>query len=78
MEKSNHNTSLVLGEYIVSSYHVTFDEEIVLNIPEGNNFIRCYVSCIYVTESDGTRNMKLEGIGYTDAYVIKDCKVVNK
>ncbi|ETW35980.1 hypothetical protein PFTANZ_03301 [Plasmodium falciparum Tanzania (2000708)] len=67
MEKSNHNTSLVLGEYIVSSYHVTFDEE--------DNFIRCYVSCIYVTESDGTRNMKLEGIGYTDAYVIKDCKV---
>ncbi|SPJ10918.1 conserved Plasmodium protein, unknown function [Plasmodium sp. DRC-Itaito] len=75
MEKSNHNTSLVLGEYIVSSYHVTFDEEIVLNIPEGNNFIRCYVSCICVTESDGTRNMKLEGIGYTDAYAIKDCKV---
>ncbi|EUT84170.1 hypothetical protein PFAG_03261 [Plasmodium falciparum Santa Lucia] len=37
MEKSNHNTSLVLGEYIVSSYHVTFDEEIVLNIPEEKN-----------------------------------------
>ncbi|CRG96217.1 conserved Plasmodium protein, unknown function [Plasmodium gallinaceum] len=75
MEKSNHNSSLILGEYLHSSYSLTFSEEIVLNIPQDSNFARCYVSCITVTESDGKRNIKLEGIGYTDPFPIKECKV---
>ncbi|CRH00037.1 conserved Plasmodium protein, unknown function [Plasmodium relictum] len=75
MEKSNHNSSLVIGKYLLSSYCLTFSEEIVLYIPKESNFARCYVSCITVTESDGKRNIKLEGIGYTDPFPIKECKV---
>ncbi|SBT71269.1 conserved Plasmodium protein, unknown function [Plasmodium malariae] len=75
MEKSNHNSSLVLGQYLHEYYTLEFNEEIVLNIPENSNFVRCYVSCLTVTNIEGQRNIKLEGIGYTDPYKIKECHV---
>ncbi|SBS90822.1 conserved Plasmodium protein, unknown function [Plasmodium ovale curtisi] len=75
MEKSNYNSSLVKGQFLLQHYTLEFGEEIVLNIPENSNFVRCYVSCLTVTETDGKRNIKLEGIGYTDPYKIKECHI---
>lgn len=75
MEQSNHNSNVVLGTYLHTSYVSTFDNEIVLRIPGQASFARCYVSCITVTETDGKRNIKLEGLGYTDPFAVTECKV---
>lgn len=75
MEASNHNSQIVLGTYLHTSYCATFDSEIVLKIPSNTNFARCYVSCVTVSEEDGKRNIKLEGLGYTDPFCVTECKV---
>lgn len=75
MEMSNHNSSIVLGKYLHSAYSMTFDDEIVLKIPSNTSFARCYVSCVTVTKADNNRNIKLEGLGYTDPFAVNECKV---
>lgn len=75
MEKSNHNSKLLLGKFLHQSYSLVFDDEIVLSIPNGANFARCYVSCVTVKEEAGKRNIKLEGLGYTDPFPVQEVKV---
>ncbi|GAB66444.1 hypothetical protein PCYB_092300 [Plasmodium cynomolgi strain B] len=75
MSKSNYNSSFVRGQYILEAYSLEFNEEIVLKIPEEANFARVYVSYLTVTDENGTRNIKLEGIGYTDPFKLTECHV---
>ncbi|CDU18103.1 conserved protein, unknown function [Plasmodium yoelii] len=75
MEKSNYNSPLVKGDYLSNSYALDFESEIVLKIPEDATFVRCYVSYVSSIEADGKRNIKLEGIGYTDPFIVKECHV---
>lgn len=75
MSKSNYNSSFVRGQYVLGAYSLELNEEIVLKIPEGSNFARVYVSHLTVTDDEGTRNIKLEGIGYTDPFKLNECHV---
>ncbi|GAW80937.1 hypothetical protein PGO_091370 [Plasmodium gonderi] len=75
MSKSNYNSSFVRGKYILEAYSLEFKEELTLYIPEGANFARVYVSYLTVLDEDGKRNIKLEGIGYTDPFKLKECHV---
>ncbi|SCM20899.1 conserved Plasmodium protein, unknown function [Plasmodium chabaudi adami] len=75
MEKSSYNSPLVKGQYLSNSYALDFESEVVLKIPEDAVFVRCYVSYVSSVESDGKRNIKLEGIGYTDPFVVQECRV---
>ncbi|CAD2103857.1 conserved Plasmodium protein, unknown function [Plasmodium vinckei] len=75
MEKSNYNSPLVKGQYLSNSYALDFESEIVLKIPEDAVFVRCYVSHLSSAEIDGKRSIKLEGIGYTDPFVVQECHV---
>ncbi|KMZ93210.1 hypothetical protein PVMG_04956 [Plasmodium vivax Mauritania I] len=75
MSRSNYNSSFVRGQYILEAYSLEFNEEIVLKIPEEANFARVYVSYLTVTDENGTRNIKLEGIGYTDPFKLTECHI---
>ncbi|VWU48634.1 conserved protein, unknown function [Hepatocystis sp. ex Piliocolobus tephrosceles] len=75
METSNYNSEMIKGQFLFQKYVAEFSEEIVLNIPDNSNFVRCYVSALTVKEEDGKRTIKLEGIGYTDPFITKFCQV---